>query len=130
MPTQSASFQLCVAMRSSQVWMATPASTSSRSRMRMFLHMRGLSAPGSSAHGAAVLRLEPRGRPGSGLERAARQRREATLPEGAVVNARLALHPKLHRIGPEPIAAPVGRPGNVGADVVFGARAAGRGHAE
>src|SRR5205823_10739761 len=60
----------------------------------------------------------------------ARQRREAAPPEGAVVNARLALDPQLHRIGPQPIAAPVGGPRDVGAHAVSGDGAAGRGHAE
>src|SRR5256884_2707426 len=99
--------------------------------MRMFFHM-GLSARGGSAHGvsAPVLRLQARGRPGSRPERSARQRHEAASPEGAVVNARLALPPQLPRIGPQPIAAPVERPGDVGAHAVRGAGAAGHGHAE
>src|SRR5882757_7552499 len=41
MPTHSVSFQPEVAMRSSRALIATAASTSSRSAMRTFFHMRG-----------------------------------------------------------------------------------------
>src|SRR3989440_5826685 len=51
-------------------------------------------------------------------------------PERTVVDARLALHPQLHRIGPEAVAAPVRWARNPDLHAVVGAGTAGSGRAE
>src|ERR1700719_269576 len=122
MPTHSVSFQLRVAMRSSQPWIATPASTNSRSAMRTSFHMRALRP--------RLLRLQPGDRPGARREGAVARGAQAARPAGTVVDARLALDPQLHHIRPQTIAPPVGRARDSDPHRVIGAGAAGRGCAE
>src|SRR5256885_17120873 len=119
MPTHSVSFQPWVAMRSSQLCTATPSSTNSRTAMRMLFHI-----PGAVRVGRRRLRLQEGGRPGAGAEGAAARGFQVAPPQGTVVDARLALDPQLHRVGPQPIAAPVRRARGLDLHALIGTRAA------
>src|SRR6266436_3710626 len=71
--------------------------------------------------------LQPGGRPGAGPEGAAARGRQAARPPGTVVDARLAFHPQLHPIGPQPIATPVRRARDGDLHGIVGAGTAGSG---
>ena len=58
------------------------------------------------------LGLQPRDRPRSGIE-AIGARRQAALPARAIVDARATFDPQFHYFGPQPVATPMRRAGDM-----------------
>src|SRR6185312_3971544 len=78
--------------------------------------------PPEAIRRAGRSRLQTCRGPGPGLEKPARQLRELAGPARTVMHPCLALHPELHGLRPQVIAAPVRRPRNDDLDLALGPR--------